>query len=244
MSHYHMELILPPQPDREAVRKASHQILLPFREEQDPLPEDEYHEIYEGHRFWDWYVIGGRWTRDHIVARLDETKLQDFWDNFAEAGMEGPGFQMPGSHPQLTPESVLRAHELWADFFPNDECPFWQKDGRRPGEACDHKSDICTVGELGENAGAYRLLIATLDGHLKYKAAHLISTSFWNSVSWQDAKWEGDVHQAIGDYNGTRQAEIDRRRDKDGVADEWSLKYGIPSLVGDDWHAVTVDYHS
>jgi len=48
--HYYLEIIMP---EPEDVEKSVAEIMEPFREDGDGT---------SGERFWDWYVIGGRWS--------------------------------------------------------------------------------------------------------------------------------------------------------------------------------------
>lgn len=65
--HYCLELIMPPTDD---VKAAVEQILAPFREENtDPDASRQ--------PFWDWYIVGGRWS-GHKLKHMDEARQSEY----------------------------------------------------------------------------------------------------------------------------------------------------------------------
>jgi len=71
--HSLLEIIMPPTDDVEG---AIATIMAPFNEQPDEDQED-----VSSYTFWDWYVIGGRFSGSKLQSRLDPEKITTLMKN-------------------------------------------------------------------------------------------------------------------------------------------------------------------
>lgn len=210
--HYHMEIVMPPTEDVEA---AIAQIMAPFDENTS-----------ERHAFWDWYVVGGRWSGNKLMADVEEARLKIFYDLLKEKNITVSDLRR--GKERLQPESQIETvNKLWRKIFPNSklkECPLF--DNYKGGDG-----DIQKLGEVSPRVSCSTVIVAGLDyDGKKLKAQTMLQSSIWNGVTWQDSKWDGLLSSAIEEH--------EKRYERATV--ELKKKH-IPKR---DWLVVTVDYHS
>lgn len=217
MSHYHLEIIMPPVED---VKAAVKQIMKPF----DEGGEDSYKS------FWDWYVIGGRYAGAKL--NYDKSKTDAFYAWLKAEGVTVSGVQC--GKQELSPASqVEKVNAKWAEMFPESGltvCPLFAHyqnqydDNLRP-------PDVMKLGGVSKDLTAFAVIVAgkaySGDG---LKAEFMIHQYMWNGVNHVDTKWDGLVSSALEMH--TKKLE--------GYREEYR-KEATPT---DDWLCVTVDYHS
>ena len=218
MSHYHLEILMPPTDD---VKAAVTQILAPFDEGLDRDDEDA-----NGHPFWDWWVIGGRWSGEKIVCAFSKERRDAFYAAMTEAKVTVSGIQC-GKQTLQPAEQIAKVDAMWREHFPESPikvCPLF-----------DHyKGDIGDVMKLEhvpDGLTASRVIVAApnYDG-TKLEAVRMTEDEHWNGVSWIKTTWSGKFSDALAEH-------VKRL---DGCADGYRDK----CTPATDWLVVTVDYHS
>lgn len=225
MSHYHLEIIMPPVAD---VKKAVEEILAPFNEQGED--EDGNPNC---HTFWDWWVIGGRWAGHHFKAALDPVKLEEFNQKLTEMKITISGIQF--GKQELSPASQIPVvDKLWREFFPESpakSCPIF----KHYNDQYEHEGspgDIIKLSEMSPNLNAHALIIAApqYDDATKMEAKHMQQCELWNGCSWVETKFNGNIKTAVDEY----------KKSVESYAPEAVAKY----MPTDGWLVVTVDYHS
>ncbi len=220
MSHYHAELIFPPTDDIEG---AVEKLMKPF---------DENGEDEDGDRnptaFWDFYVIGGRFSGAKVQDRFDKKRMEGFYELLKEKKVTVSSLQC--GKQELQPASQIpMVDKLWSDTFPEaaGKCPLFAHYNDQYGGEGVSQVDICTVAEIPDGLTCSTLIFAdSEDG----SPEHLLLSSFWNGVTWQDTAFNGKVVDGIKEW----------RKKLEGYKPEYA-KRATPT---DDWLVVTVDYHS
>src|SRR4051812_29260376 len=112
--HYVAEVLIPPT---ENIPEAIKQVFDSLRR------RDENDEPYDIGDWWDWYVIGGRWSGNKLLATLDPKKLEEF-----EETLQGMNLTVAGlvaGKQELRPVSQeVQVDALWRETFPGrgDKC--------------------------------------------------------------------------------------------------------------------------
>lgn len=214
--HYHCEIIMPPTNDVEAAIKS---ILAPFDENAEG---DES----SGHAFWDWYVIGGRWSGAKIEARCGADRIEAFSKELTERGVTVSGLQW--GKQELSPASQQDAVDaLWRERFPNSglmKCPLFKHAGDQLPD------DVCRLADVPLDMPCSRLIIAGPAYKDGIEASFMIQDSTWNGVTHVESNWSGK----FGDALAMCAAKFEH------YTEEWRAKH----LPQPDWIVVTVDYHS
>jgi hypothetical protein len=207
MSHYHTEVVIPPTDDIEG---AIDKLMAPFNEQCDEEDGDRRHA------FWDWFVIGGRWSGEKMVARLGEDKLTEFHKKLAEMKLTVSGV-VAGKETISPPEQIPAVDALWREHFPGagDVCPLF--DHYKGGNV-----DVCTVADLPERLNAFRVIVANAEGY----ATFMLAKEIWNGVTWQDSAFDGLIKPVTDLFQ---------------KGENWPY---TQAKVTPDWLVVTVDYHS
>ena len=104
--HYHCEIIIPPVADVSAALDA---ILAPFNENDD--------EESGRNGFWDWYVIGGRYSGRKAEAHLDPDALGAFQKWMAAESVMVSGVVF-GKQELADPATVQKVDAKWREMFP------------------------------------------------------------------------------------------------------------------------------
>ena len=210
--HYHLEVIMPPTDDVETA-------LGTILEQFDENCEDEEGNCNPS-AFWDWWVIGGRWSGTKLEAFLDKKKKDVFYEKLNEMNVTVSGL-ICGKQ-ELEPADQIEAVDtLWRELFPEsgvEQCPFF----KHFDDA--NNLDICTLEEVSPDMKAYHVIIAvpnSYDGKLTAKTMYM--TEMWNGISFQKTEWDGNLLNTVKAHN--------ERMIEDQMAKN-------------DWLVVTVDYHS
>ena len=225
--HYHGEIIMPPVAE-EQVEDAVATIMKAFDEE--PEAEDSTYFCigddrdenypYNPHAFWDWYVIGGRWSGEKLKRSLDSEQYKTFNDELDRREITVSSVTS-GKQTIMPAEQKESVDALWREYFPGttEHCPLFDHAGDRlPG-------DIGTLGECPKELAACRVIIADAGGD----ALWMVEDSVWNGTNFQETDWSGKVWDAIDQWS----------KRVDGYQEE----YRAAKMPSDEWLAVTVDYH-
>lgn len=217
MSHYHMEIVMPPTKD---IRGAVTRLMKNFDEDNE--------DGYPG--FWDFWVIGGRWSGTKIEAAIGDERLKAFNEKLSAKKITVSGVVC--GKEELSPASQIAVvDELWSKEFPEfaGPCPLFQ----HYNDQYDRKKqilpvDVCTVAAMPHSLSCHTLMISGPDED--DDARELFHKSIWNGATFQDTTFNGNVKEAL---------EADLKKIQ-GYAKEYAEK----ATVKGDWLVVTVDYHS
>ncbi len=210
--HYHCEIIMPPVAD---VSTAIAQILAPFDENNE---EADY-------AFWDFWVIGGRWSGTKLMAKYDTEEIDAFheWMKAEKITVSG----LTAGKQELSPASqIAKVDAEWNRRFPSDKfvpCPLFRhsNDQYAKGTNGTLPKDITLLKDVPPELAASRVIIARekYDGN-GLEAEFMLCDEQWNGCNYMKVQWDGKVTSAI-----------EQHRDKQ-------------KMPRDDWLVVTVDYHS
>jgi hypothetical protein len=232
MSHYHLEIIMPPT---DNVEGAISSIMEPFDENK----EEAYHPFY------DWYVIGGRWAGDKFVDSLDQDKLQEFYDWCDNEKLTVSGL-IAGKQSLQPATQIPRVDAKWNEMFPREDgqevsCPLFQHSNNQFAtavlDALD--GDVWPLSR-SKHATAARVIVAgpSFVPHPPegvsvysgpYEAIFMLSQQIWNGVNSEETTWDGTIAKALETLESRLQ--------------NYSDEYRQSHTPQDDWLCVTVDYH-
>jgi hypothetical protein len=224
--HYHAEVIISSDVARGDIAKVIEEALA------------EYDENYQGedgqyskHAFFDWYVIGGRWSGDKAMALLDQGRLNDFRAWLDARGVTVSGIQC--GKQSLDPESQIYAIDTkWNEMFPSADgapvpCPLFNHsqtdDGSSPGDIMRLK-DITAA-----HTAACVLILGQNWNNTRFEIKYQLHRELWTGSNYQEAAWEGGVLDAVELYKRS--------------IDSYREEYKEANTPTDDWWVVTMDYH-
>lgn len=221
MSHYVAEIVIPPRTD---VPSAVTQVMEYFCDE----PEDGEKGNAD---WWDFFIIGGRWSGNKLQASLDPGKLEAFHKTLQKRKVTVSGLVC--GKEELQPSSQIPSVDrLWREFFPGkgDKCPLFQHSRDQYRKEGFYADDVCRVADVPERLECTRLILAGPHWKEKEKleAKRMLVAEFWNKVEHQKTDYDGNVAKGIQRFV-TEDAES-------------RAPVKLPSL--DDWQVVTVDYHN
>ena len=229
--HYQCEIIIPPTED---VSAAIESIMAPFSEDSG----DEDHDRRRA--FWDFYVIGGRFAGEKLLAGLDQDKLDRFnqWCQDEKITVSGVVF----GKQSLSPESQIeKVDTMWNELFPREDglrvaCPVFGHSNDQYDSESTIDGDICQLGDA-KSVKCARVIVAgpsfevaTKENTGPLAATFMLSDRSWNGVNHMDVKWDGTIADALSQFT-----------DK---LENYADKYREQMTPADDWLVVTVDYHS
>lgn len=223
--HYLCEVIMPPTNDVEGRLKT---IMAPFDES---MQENEDYSTKNA--FWDFYLIGGRFSSAKIIERAGKEKISEFEDWLKEENITVSGIQF--GKPELKPASQRKkVDEKWNGMFPSGslvECPlfkgFLDQLGLSGKSYID--SDICLLEDC-PNIECGRVIIAGIGHAGEIEAQHMECDSFWNGVNHLNTDWDGKLFSALNRFKKK--------------SENYSAEYRERVLPKEDWIVVTIDYHS
>ena len=179
MSHYHLEIVMPPTEDVNAAIAA---IMQPFSERNDE----------PNHAFWDYWVIGGRYSGSKLEANVGEEKIDAFREELIKR--EVTISNLTFGKAELSPASQIpEVDALWREMCPGagDVCPLFAHAGDRM------QGDICTVADIPKELRAFTFIYAEFLESCGWMAKTLWHKDIWNGVSFQSSQWSGNVLEAI-----------------------------------------------
>ena len=214
--HYHLEIIMPPATD---VAAAIEKLMAPFSETAD----DEI----KTHPFWDWYVIGGRYSGTKLEAFLGKDRIDGFCEEIKKRNITVSSVQ--AGKPELSPtDQIPIVDALWCETFPDSPvkiCPLFGHFNNQYKNS-DGYPDIMPLKDMPKNLKAHAVMIAGPDLDVEF----LIHDEMWNGVTHVKSSWDGHVASALT-----------MCVDKVG---RYKEEYRAARLPADDWLVVTVDYHN
>ena len=140
--HCQCEIIIPPTDD---VKSAIESIMAPFSENSG----DEDHDSRNA--FWDFYVIGGRFAGEKLLAGLDKDKMDRFnqWCQDEKITVSG----VVCGKQSLSPESQIeKVDTMWNELFPREDglqvaCPVFGHSNDQYDSESIIDGDICQLGD-------------------------------------------------------------------------------------------------
>ena len=228
--HYHLEIIMPPTPGDQIEKRVSEVL-----EEFDETFQSEDYGGYNPNAFWDFWVIGGRYTMSHLTSPLDPDKLSEFDRRMHAAHITISGVQF--GKQEISPASQIPTVDaIWKEIFPDfpgDHCPLFKHGS--PSDQYTHNTrapDVLTIAGLPEGATAFRVMIASPHDYEsgEYRPDYMCSQDVWNGVVYEPTAFDGVIQNAIDAHHK------DIQRFTDGARERMTVR--------PDWLAVTVDYHS
>lgn len=183
MSHYHAEIVMPPN---EGVESTIARALAPF---------DENSEDASRKAFWDWYVIGGRWNLAHQTARIGKQRLEAFFQRLRDEKITVSGLQM-GKQELQPAEQVPKVNAIWAEMFPEEKgpCPHFRNTEAKPCLA----QNVCLVREIPDELMCETLIVCRADLKVEWSIVReMYHRSIWNGATHQDTTFDGNVKKAL-----------------------------------------------
>ncbi len=168
--HYHCEVYLDRLP--KDVFKAVLKIMEPYRERFDEAAGDY-------HGFWDWFVIGGRWSGAHTEAALDPEKIKKFYEICEEKGL----FWYGAKNPKKVQEA--RRREEFLKLFPGFKGPIptcrdvYKDDG--------YADDVVPVEEVSSRLTCYTLILPN----------EILHHEVWTGWGFCKTDFDGNVKKAL-----------------------------------------------
>lgn len=214
MSHSIAEIVIPPTDNIELAVK---QMM------KDTDAEDESHPDW-----WDFYVIGGRFSGHKLECKIGTDRLKQFHELLIQKKVTVSGLRC--GKPDLAPSSQIESVDaLWREHFPGfgEKCVLFAHSRDQYGKQGIYADDICAVSALPDKLTCDRLLIAHKRDDGELYPIDMWANRLWNGVSWQDTDFDGNVKTGIEKWK--KQA---------------TERYRSGITVGDDWLVVTVDYHN
>ena len=216
--HYHLELVMPPTDDVEA---AVTQILTPFYEGLDHDNENA-----NGHPFWDFWSIGGRWSGAKVRAMFSEERMDAFNAALRAAKVTVSGLVF--GKEELSPcDQIPAVDALWCEHFPESpvkQCPLFKHYTGNVG-------NVMRFAEIPVGITAHRVIVA--GSHYKgdkLEVVYMIQDEAWNGVTHVKSDWDGKVMTAI---------EKHLKR-----IESYRPDYIEKVTPQPDWLVATIDYHS
>jgi hypothetical protein len=218
--HYQAEIILPPQYD---IKDAIAEIMEPFSEHDDD----------KRNCFWDFFVIGGRWSGSKLMATLDQDKVKEFHDQLQKLEITCSGFRA-GKHELNPPEQIPIVDNLWNEYFPETKqkhCPLFKHSNDQYDSDDLILGDIMKFSDIPMDMKFSRVIFCYERYDQIIEASEMFTDEIWNGVTREKTVWDRTFKHAIELFN----EKINRGYN------EKHIKKITPK---DDWNVVTVDYHS
>ena len=217
--HYPLEVIMPPTDNIEA---SLEQILGAYSENY----EDEDGGS-NSNAFYDYYVIGGRWSGHKLKAMLGKKKMKELYDRLVKEKITVSGF-VAGKESLKPSSQIEKVNKLWNEHFPESpikECPLFDNYKEDFG-------DVMKLSEIPDSLTTSRIIIAKHHWENKgeFEAEFMFSTQIWNGCNYQDTSWDGEVKTALKEY----------KKKMKNVGEEFKKK----NMPMNNWLCVTIDYHS
>lgn len=220
--HYQAEIVIPPT---KKIQESVGQIMDYFRKEKYDKNGNECGCEAD---WWDWWVVGGRWSGSKLTARIDPKQLEAFHKALTDAKVTVSSFVC--GKEKLQPESqVALVDELWRKHCPGQgkSCPLFENARDQYGKE-GYADDVCLVSEIPERLTCSRLIVAEPwhdDKENRLSPKRMVCTEHWNGVEHEKTIFNGKVKATLA---AMRNDEGDWRKSKHG----------------DHWLVVTVDYHN
>lgn len=224
--HYHCEVVIPPTADIEGALKS---IMAKFDENAE-----ESEDVSTKHAFWDFYIIGGRWAGNKLMAKFDPAKIDEF-----EAWMQAEKITVSGvqfGKQELSPASQIpKVDAKWNEMFgTNTPCPMFKHSNGRHETLPD---DVMRLGDVPERLKVSRVIVAGPSWESESKgrcgpleATFMLAEDAWNGCNHMKVDWDGKLSTAVAKCRNSFK--------------NYKAEYAELMMPKDDWLVVTVDYHS
>ena len=224
MSHYHLEIIMPPTDDVDA---AVTKIMAPFNE--NPPEEAKVDSLPP---FWDFWQIGGRWTGAHDPSYIPEDDPRNHETCFL---CGGTGFRRDDAGEKARERDPTYTCNGCGTY--DNETKAWKHILPTPGVAIKWPTqwvrfggDVAKFGDVPDDFTAARVIFAAPNYKDELAATSMFSDKIWNGCNRERTTW-----------NGTFLGAIRLHRDAIKHYSDEAKERVTPYL---DWLVVTVDYHS
>lgn len=214
--HYHLEIIMP---NRIDIKSAVEEVLKPFFECDDDKDSTSP-------KFWDWFVLGGRWSGRKLTAGLDKTKLDAFNEELNEAQITVSSLEC--GKRELNPKvQEQKVDAIWQKHFPEvgGSCPYFQHFNDPYGDSTGFQ-DVALLKDVHPALTADHVIIVDED----LAASFMVQTEMWNGVNFVETKWDGLVLSAVDHFKEKLK--------------NYKPEHAESLAPEGDWICVTVDYHS
>lgn len=223
--HYHCEIIMPPTDNIELMVA---RIMRPF--DENLVAEDR------NHPFWDWYVIGGRFAGNKLIASFEQEKIDKFYEWLNDEKVTVSSLR--AGKDRLAPEEqIAKVDKKWNEMFPVQAfvpCPLFAHSNdqyARKGELSGMlPDDVCLLMDVPERLACSRVIVASPNFKNEIEAEFMVVDDAWNGVNYMKVDWDGKVLTAV-----------EKCREK---MKGYTPNYVAKCTPQDDWLVVTVDYHS
>jgi hypothetical protein len=215
--HYHAEIVMPPTKD---ISKAVERLMKNFSEDNE--------DGYPG--FWDWYVIGGRYSGAKIEAAIGNERLKGFYQKLTDKKITVSGVQA-GKQSLHPSDQIAVVDGMWSEEFPEfaGPCPLFDHYNDKYGKDKEILPvDVCTVEKMPHGLTCYTLMIAGPEKDSSPR--EMLHQRIWNGCTFQETTFNGNVKEVL-------QSDL---KNLEGYKKEYAEK----AAVKGDWLVVTVDYHS
>ena len=217
--HYHCEIVIP---QTEEMESAIESVMKPFDENDDE----------SACQFWDWYVIGGRWSGHKWKASLDQGRLAAFREWMVEEKVTVSNVTC--GKETLQPASQReKVDGKWNEMFPSERfqaCPLFDHAPKSLG------SDTGTLAD-SMDIKCERIIFAgpgfdsvTKEWVGPLDATFMLCSNQWNGVNHMPVTWDGTFGDALAQFHAT--------------LGHYSESYRKAIEPQDNWLTVTVDYHT
>jgi hypothetical protein len=238
--HHHLEVILPK--GTNYIAAAIESVMRAFDENRS---EDE--EDYDSrHAFWDFYVIGGRFAGNKQLAKYDKQRINEFHKWCEDEKITISNF-VAGKQ-ELSPASQIpKVDAKWNEMFPSPsgvavQCPLFKHSNDQYGNDGNGTIDG-DISRLGDSLDVTcsRVIFAgpsfvydrdagTGERTGPLEAVFMLADTAWNGVNHMDIAWNKTIGDALRQFKEKLSC--------------YAEEYRLRMTPGDDWIAVTVDYHS
>jgi len=172
-------------PKVENVEETLKQVLNPF---------DESNE--EGrHPFFDWYVIGGRFSGELLTSGLD---LKPFYEELQDNKIKVNGF-VSGKE-EIIPEHIKLCDEIWQKHFPDHKCkkcPLFKHGSVDQYKHNNKYPDVFDFKDIDEGLTSYMVLFADKGYNGLIEAKFMLSIDHWNGCNIEKTDWNGNIKEAV-----------------------------------------------
>jgi hypothetical protein len=225
--HHHLEIVMPPTKNIEGAIRT---ILAPF--DENAKASEEYSR---SHAFWDWYVIGGRWSGHKLMAKYDAAKIEEFENWMQQEHITVSSLQ--AGKQTLQPETQIpKVDAKWNEMFPSEKpvaCPLFSHSNDqygRNGLADLLPDDVALLKDVPASLKCSHIIIAGPGYEDKLGTSFMLIDDAWNGVNFMKTAWDRTVTSAVDQY----------REQLKNYKDD----YKAVRMPQADWLVVTVDYHS
>lgn len=215
--HEHLEIIMPPR-DLEDIQDAVQQVM-----DRYCTTEDDSESEYRFWAFWDFYLLGGRYSGRKLTNTLDQERIEAFFKALQDADIQ-VHVVVAGKQSVTTPEQWAQVNAIWNERFPDsgfDECPYFENAGPVL------MGDVMELGKIRvDKVECNMMIVADEEGAVVFRA--------------QDSVFNGTNHETTT-WNGTIQNGLELMAE---MLEHYTPEYRYRVTPKDDWLVVTVDFHS